>query len=64
MVIVSMTFGLLASLFDPYVGSDPVIGNTVSVSRVALVFGLSLLLLPSPCLPSCFGETHSLDAPA
>ena len=64
MVIVSMIIGLFAFLFDPYVGSAPVVGNQVSVSMLALVFGLSLLLLPSPCLPNRFGETHSLDGPA
>jgi peptidoglycan/LPS O-acetylase OafA/YrhL len=64
MVIVAMTFGLLAFLFDPFVGSAPVVGNQVSLGMLALVFGLSLLLLPSPCLPHRFAETHSLDSPA
>ena len=64
MVIASMIFGLLAYVFDPYVGPEATIGGSVSVGKLIFVFCLSLLLLPSPCLPNRFGETHSLDAPA
>jgi peptidoglycan/LPS O-acetylase OafA/YrhL len=64
MVLVSMCGGLLAFVFDPYVGSDPVIGAKVSLPMLALAFVLSLLLLPSPVLPNRFGETHSLNPPA
>lgn len=60
MVIVSMFLGLVAFVLDPYVGS----GEGVSMSALGLVFGLSLLLLPSPSLPHRFGETHSLNAPS
>jgi peptidoglycan/LPS O-acetylase OafA/YrhL len=60
MVIVSTIFGLLAFVFDPYV--EP--GTGVSMSTLMLVFGLSVLLLPSPSLPNRFGETHSLNGPA
>lgn len=64
MVILSMSIGLLSFLLDPYVGSGPVVGIQISASMLAIVFALSLLLLPSPCLPYRFGETHSLDPPA
>ncbi len=59
MVVVSMVIGLLAYLFDPYVG-----GAKPSSGLVVLVFALNLLLLPAPTLPNRFGETHSLDPPA
>lgn len=62
MVIVSMIMGLLAFMFDPYDASG--VGINVSAGMLTLVFGLSLLLLPSPTLPDRFGETHSLNAPA
>lgn len=62
MVVVSMIMGLLAFWLDPYDGSA--VGANVSVSMLTLVFGLSLLLLPSPTLPDRFGETHSLNGPA
>jgi peptidoglycan/LPS O-acetylase OafA/YrhL len=64
MVILSMIMGLLAFLFDPFVGSNTSTDSQAPLSLVALAFGLSLLLLPSPCLPNRFGETHSLNAPA
>jgi peptidoglycan/LPS O-acetylase OafA/YrhL len=61
MGILSMIIGALAFTFDPYVEAT---ANPLSPSKLALVVGLSLLLLPSPCLPNRFGETHSLNAPA
>ena len=64
MVILSMSIGLLSFLLDPYVGSRPVVGTQISAGMLAIVFILSLLLLPSPVLPYRFGETHSLDPPA
>lgn len=60
MVLVAMVFGLASYLWDPFVGPGP----RPSPALVALTFGLSLLLLPSPTLPNRFGETHCLDAPA
>jgi peptidoglycan/LPS O-acetylase OafA/YrhL len=64
MVILSMILGLFAFLFDPFVGSNTAVDSQVPLSMVAAVFGLSLLLLPSPSLPNRFGETHSLNGPA
>lgn len=64
MVILSMTIGLLCFLLDPYVGPRPVVGTQISASMLAMVFVLSLLLLPAPSLPFRYGETHSLDGPA
>jgi len=64
MVALSMIMGLFAFLFDPFVAANTALGSQAPVSMVAVVFGLSLLLLPSPCLPNRFGETHSLNAPA
>jgi len=61
MVIVSSVIGLLAYLFDPFV--DPH-GAKVSAGLVAVVFALSLFVLPEPALPNRFGETHGLNAPA
>jgi len=64
MVLVSMVIGLLGYVFDPYVGSGPVIGTQVSRGLLILVFALNMLLLPAPILPNRFGETHSMDSPA
>jgi len=60
MVIIGMTFGLASYLWDPFVAPGP----RPSAVMIALVYALSLVLAPSPCLPHRFGETHCLDAPA
>jgi peptidoglycan/LPS O-acetylase OafA/YrhL len=60
MVLVGMVFGLASYLWDPFVGPGP----RPSPALIALTFGLSLLLLPSPALPNRFGDTHCLDSPA
>jgi len=52
MVLVSMVIGLLGYVFDPYVGSGPVIGTQVSRGVLILVFALNMLLLPAPILPN------------
>jgi peptidoglycan/LPS O-acetylase OafA/YrhL len=64
MVVAAMTLGLLSYLFDPFVGPRPSLGGQASPILLALVFGLSLLLLPAPALPNRFGETYPLDSPA
>ncbi len=61
MVILSAGVGLANYLFDPFV--DPH-GPKASVSLVAVVFLLSLFVLPEPTLPNRFGDTHGLDGPA
>jgi len=60
MVVLAMTLGLLSYLWDPFTLPGP----KVSPGLIAMVYGLSLFLAPSPCLPHRFGETHCLDAPA
>jgi peptidoglycan/LPS O-acetylase OafA/YrhL len=64
MVIVSMIIGVVCYLLNPYVGTAQTIGIAISPEKLALIFVLSVLLLPTPTLPNTFGETHSLNGPA
>lgn len=64
LAVVGMTLGLISFIFDPFVAPKSVADAQISVSTLSIVFGLSLLLLPSPPLPDRFGETHSLNAPS
>ncbi len=61
MVILSAVIGLANYVFDPFV--DPH-GPKASAGLIAIVFGLSLFVLPEPALPNRFGDTHGLDGPA
>lgn len=60
LVILGTVIGVLGYVFDPYVGD----AQTVSILKLLLVTGLSLLLIPSPSLPNRYTETHSLNGPA
>jgi len=64
MVLVAMVLGLIVYVCDPYVGTAQDIGPKLSLGMLALTFGLSLLLLPTPTLPNYFGETHSVNGPS
>lgn len=64
MVIVATVIGLLGYMFDPFVGDAQRVGVAISPGLLLVTFGLTLLLLPSPTLPNCFGETHSMNGPA
>lgn len=63
-VPVAAVVALAGYVFDPFVGADHAIGIAISPGKLALIFGLSLFLLPTPVLPGCFGETHSLNGPS
>lgn len=63
-VIVAATAGLIGYIFDPFVGDKQTVGAAISVGKLALIYGLSLFLLPAPPLPNYFGETHGLNGPA
>jgi len=64
MVIVAATVGLLGYVFDPFAGTDHAIGVAISAGKLALIYALSLLVLPTPGLPGTFGETHPMNGPA
>lgn len=64
MVAAAMVIGLAGYLLDPFVGQSQQVGEKLSLGMLALTFGLSLLLLPTPCLPNYFGETHSMNGPS
>jgi peptidoglycan/LPS O-acetylase OafA/YrhL len=63
-VIIAATAGLLGFLFDPNVGTAQSVGVAISAQKLALIYLLSLFLLPTPVLPNTFGETHSINGPA
>jgi len=63
-VIVAATAGLLGFLFDPNVGTAQTVGVAISWQKLALIYALSLFLLPTPNLPNTFGETHSINGPS
>jgi peptidoglycan/LPS O-acetylase OafA/YrhL len=63
-VPIAATLGLLGYMFDPFVGAEHAVGTAISPEKLALIYGLSLLLLPTPVLPGCFGETHSINGPS
>lgn len=63
-VIVAATAGLLGFLFDPFVGNAQTVGVAISAGKLALIYALSLFLLPTPVLPNTFGETHSINGPS
>ena len=63
-VIIAAIAGLLGFLFDPNVGTAQAVGIAISPGKLALIFALSLFLLPTPTLPNTFGETHSLNGPS
>jgi peptidoglycan/LPS O-acetylase OafA/YrhL len=63
-VIVGMIAGLAGYLVDPFVGDKQTVGVAISFGQLALIFGLSLFLLPAPSLPNEFGETHGINGPA
>ena len=63
-VIVATTWGLVGYLIDPFVGDKQTVGVAISAGQLALIFGLSLFLLPAPSLPNEFGETHGINGPA
>jgi len=63
-VIVAATAGLLGYLFDPFVGTAQTVGIAISPAKLALIYALSLFLLPTPVLPNTFGETHSINGPS
>lgn len=60
LVLVGATMGLLAYLFDPYAPA----GDHTAPERLALVYLLSLLLLPSPATGGRPDETQALNGPA
>lgn len=63
-VPIAATAGLLGYLFDPNVGTAQTVGIAISWQKLALIYALSLFLLPTPGLPNTFGETHSINGPA
>jgi peptidoglycan/LPS O-acetylase OafA/YrhL len=63
MVIISATWAVLVFLCDPLVGNQHTVGVAISAGKLALIYALSLFLLPTPGLPTTFGETHSLNGP-
>lgn len=63
-VVVAATAGLLGFLFDPNVGTAQTVGIAISPAKLALIYFLSLFLLPTPVLPNTFGETHSINGPS
>ncbi len=64
MVVAAAVAGLLGFLFDPFVGTAQTVGIAISPAKLALIFALSLFLLPTPVLPNTFGETHSINGPS
>lgn len=63
-VMVAATAGLIGYIFDPFVGTAQTVGVAISVGKLALIYVLSLLLLPTPELPNTWGETHPMNGPA
>lgn len=63
-VPIAATAGLLGYIFDPFVGADHAIGTAITPAKLALIYALSLFLLPTPGLPGTFGETHSINGPS
>jgi peptidoglycan/LPS O-acetylase OafA/YrhL len=64
LVIVAAIWGLLGYLLDPFVGDKQTVGVAISAGQLAVIFVLSLFLLPAPSLPNEFGETHGINGPA
>ena len=63
-VLVAASWGLIGWLIDPFVGDKQTVGVAISAGQLALIFVLSLFLLPSPTLPNEYGETHSINGPS
>jgi peptidoglycan/LPS O-acetylase OafA/YrhL len=64
MVVISMVIGITLYLLDPYADEAQRIGEHLSLGRLVLCVGLSMLLLPTPPLPNTLGETHPVNGPS